>query len=150
MARKLVNIGNPCWLWPVICCALISIFLTGCVTLRGQKPNAEDLGETVEAFNSSVRWGDFQTASAMIPDQAQDIFWEDAETFLQNTRIAKMEIRSVKVDDETATGTAQISFTYYRLNDPSFRTLLLHQKWRFDQDRQAWLVEDSEIYRLLP
>lgn len=150
MARKSVHLGTSGWVLMLAMGAILSIALTGCVTLQGQKANAEDLQETVNAFNAAVRWGDFKTASAMIPDPAQDVFWEDAELFLQNTRIAKMEIRSVKVDEGAETGTAHVSFTYYRLNDPSFRTLLLHQRWRFDPDRHAWLVEDAQIYRLLP
>jgi len=122
--------------------------VVGCASLQGQKANAEDLQATVEAFNSSVRWGDFRTASAMIPDRDQDKFWEDAETFKQNTRIANLEIRTVKI--EGLNGRAHIAFTYYRLSDPSFRSLVLHQTWRFDPDRHAWLVEDSQLHRLLP
>lgn len=127
---------------------LVLISITGCAAWQKQKPNQGDLAESVDSFATALRWGDYQTAAVFILPEDESTFWEDAEELIHSIRIAKMEIRSVKVNDKK--GTAHISCTYYRLDDPRFQTVLLHQKWHYDDNMKAWQVIDSEIYKLLP
>ncbi len=127
---------------------LVSIVLGGCATLHGQKATSKDLEETVDAFNTAFRWGDYKTASKFILPTDQDTFWEDTETLSRTTRITKLETRAVRM--EGFTGLAQVVCTYYRLDDPSFKTKMLHQKWQYDEELRSWHLVDPEIYKLLP
>jgi len=148
MRRTLV--GKRGSLLTVCLCCLLSSALLSCGSVGGKKNTNETLGASVEAFNNAVRWEEYRAASELLISAERDEFWNVIDEMQKRIRLMDFEIRDIRVEEDTFTGSAVLRYRYYSLTDPSVKTKMLHQKFRYLEKQKAWQITHHDLDLLLP
>ena len=116
--------------------AVLSLTLAGCATQQ----RSDSLTSTLNAYGSTVRWGDIQTAVQFI-DPAVRAKHPTSKLDLaryQQIRVTEYDTGAgpVPTGDFDVQQTAQISMV--NIHTQSERTIIDHQTWHFDPVTKHW------------
>ena len=116
--------------------ALSVLLLTGCAT----QTRSNTLTTTLKAYGSTLRWGDFQSATQFIDPAirtAHPLSRLDLARY-QQVRVSEYDDGAGPVPDGElgAQQTAQISVI--NIHTQAERTIVDHQTWRYDEKSKHW------------
>ena len=148
MCRALI--GNRRSLFTICLLCLLFSIPVSCGSVGGKKNTSETLGAAVEAFNNAVRWEEFRSASQLLSAAERDEFWEIVDQMQKRIRLMDFEVRDISIEEDKFTGSAVLRYRYYSPTDPSVRTKMLHQKFRYLEKQKAWQVTHHDLNMLLP
>jgi hypothetical protein len=145
--RKVLTVVLHCFLASALvsCAALGSTFGGG-----GQKKDTEALTASVEAFNNAIRWEEYRAASALLAPSKRDEFWDLTDKIQKYIRIMDFEIRDVNLGEDELSGKAVLRYRYYSPNNPTIKTKMVHQKFRFLEKEKAWQITRHDLDLLVP
>lgn len=122
-------------------CALIAAaLLISCASMGSSEKEKKNLNSSVEAFNRSFRWEDYEAAAMFIEPDNKLQFWKLTDKFKGKIHITDYQIRDVDRPEKLPTATAVILFQYYRTAAPSLQTITFEQKWYFSEKDKIWRV----------
>ncbi len=112
------------------------LLLAGCAT----KTRSDALTTTVNAYGSTLRWGDFQSAAQFIDPKiraAHPLDPLDVARFKQ-VRVSEYDNGAgpVPISDGEVQQTAQISLV--NVHTQSERSIVDHQTWHYDETTKHW------------
>ena len=116
---------------------LLSVLsLAGCAT----KTRSDALTTTLNAYGSTLRWGDFQSAAQFIEPAARaahPLSQLDLARY-QQVRVTEYDAGAgpVPTSDFDVQQTAQISLV--NVHTQSERTIVDHQSWHYDEKTKHW------------
>lgn len=123
-------------------CLVLAAAAVSCTSLGITKDEkgTEVLTASVEAFNHSFRWEDYNTAAAFVPSGKKELFWKEVDIFKGKIRIIDFQIRGLDHLEDSTTATAILHFQYYRPESPTLETATFSQKWFFSEKEKAWQI----------
>ncbi|MEN6439331.1 MAG: hypothetical protein ABFD97_12215 [Syntrophobacter sp.] len=130
-------------LWIVACCLLIAATLASCGSMgSGGSKGKEGLATSVETFNRSFKWEDYNAAAIFIGFGQKEQFWRDVDRFKGKIRITDFQIREIDHVEKSTTGTAILCMQYYSTSSPTLESVTFSQSWYFSEKDKGWLVKD--------
>ena len=118
--------------------ALLLLLFTGCSTVD-EKKKAMTLDSTIRAYESTIRWGDFETAYGFIKlDEVEDPGPDPRDLKVIKVTAYTSTVVGVSEDGTEAQVVAEIS--YYNERRMSVVDLVDRQTWRFDVERGKWYL----------
>jgi len=115
---------------------LTVLLLAGCAT----KTRSDSLISTLNAYASTLRWGDFQSALQFVePDvRAEHPLEPIALARYQQVRVSEYDAGAgpVPTGDFEVQQTVMISLI--NIHTQSERSIVDHQTWRYDEKTQHW------------
>lgn len=119
---------------------LLLLLFTGCSTVD-EKKKSMTLQSTIRAYESTIRWGDFETAYGFIKlDEVEDPGPDPSELKAIKVTAYTSSVVSVSEDGTEAQVVAEIS--YYNERSMSVVDLVDRQTWRYDAVREKWYLAD--------
>jgi len=119
---------------------LLLLLFTGCSTVD-EKKKSMTLQSTIRAYESTIRWGDFETAYGFIKlDEVEDPGPDPRELKAIKVTAYTSSVVSVSEDGTEAQVVAEIS--YYNERSMSVVDLVDRQTWRYDAVREKWYLAD--------
>ena len=122
----------------LITLTLLLLLFTGCSTVD-EKKKSMTLQSTIRAYESTIRWGDFETAYGFIRLDDADNPGPDPST-LKGIKVTSYTstISSVSEDGTEAQVVAEIR--YYNDRRMSVVDLTDRQTWRFETETGRWYL----------
>ena len=128
---------------------LVLPLLLSCSSFSSKKNDEKNLLTHIEAFNSAIRWEDYQAASAWIVPQLQGEFWRQADNLQGHIRLMDFQVRNISLENEGYSGTVVLRFRYYYTDDPHLRSKTLQQRWRYLEKEKAWQLVQYDLAALM-
>ena len=123
---------------------LIAALTVSCGTLTSsQDKKREGLRASVEGFNSSFRWEDYQAASVFVTPGQKELFWAEVDKFKGKVRLVDFQIRDIDWTEKAPTATAIVYFQYYRMDSPTLETVSFPQRWYYSEKENIWRLDQS-------
>ena len=120
---------------------LLLLLFAGCSTVD-EKKKSMTLQSTIRAYESTIRWGDFETAYGFIKlDEVEDPGPDPAQLKAIKVTAYTSSVVSVSEDGTEAEVVAEIS--YYNERSMSVVDLVDRQTWRYDAMREKWYLADT-------
>lgn len=120
----------------------LAVLLAGCAT---DNHHAASLTNTLNAYGSTLRWGDFQSAVQFVdPKQREAHPLSSIElSRYKQVRVSGYDAGQgpVPVGDDKVTQTAQIGLI--NRNTQRERSIIDHQTWRYDPVAKHWWLESG-------
>jgi hypothetical protein len=122
----------------LISLALLLLLVTGCGTV-GDKKKSMSLQSTIRAYESTIRWGNFEEASSFINPEVVTEPGPDPNV-LKGIKVTSYvsTITGVSEDGTEANVIAEIQ--YYNDRSMSVRGLTDRQVWRYDAQAEKWYL----------
>jgi len=119
---------------------LLLLLFTGCSTVD-EKKKSMTLQSTIRAYESTIRWGDFESAYGFIKlDEVEDPGPDPSELKAIKVTAYTSSVVSVSEDGTEAQVVAEIS--YYNERSMSVVDLVDRQTWRYDAVSEKWYLAD--------
>ena len=121
---------------PSILAVLSVLLLAGCAS----KTRSDALTTTINAYGSTLRWGDFQSAAQFIEPKLRAAHPVNALDLARYQQVRVTEYDNgagpVPTGDFDVQQTAQISLV--NIHTQSERTVVDHQTWHYDEKTKHW------------
>ena len=118
--------------------ALLLLLFTGCSTVD-EKKKSMTLQSTIRAYESTIRWGDFETAYGFIKlDEVEDPGPEPRDLKTIKVTAYVSQIVNVSEDGTEAQVVAEIS--YYNERRMSVVDMVDRQTWHYDAEIGKWYL----------
>lgn len=120
---------------------LVAILLAGCPQPRESK----SLSETLNEYETFVRWAQWDAASNFIAPEYQEqhpITRLDLER-LRLFRVTQYQVRSTTPVDNGAGLLQMVEIRMFNKNQARERTITDEQYWRYDPDLKRWFLHSS-------
>ena len=88
-------------------------------------------------------------ASAFVPPDLQEQFWQLADIMEKRMRLTDYDIRNVSMAKNGDSFPVIIRFHYYVTNDPHLQTKTVRQQWFFSQETENWMITQSGLEALV-
>jgi hypothetical protein len=135
---------NASKLFRTACIFLITGFMVSCgIVTSSHDKQKENLGASIEAFNSAFRWEDYKSAAVWIEPEQKELFWAEVDKFKGKIRLVDFQVRDVDWNEKTMTATALVYFQYFRPDAPTLQTVTFPQKWWFSEKDKCWRLGQS-------
>lgn len=123
----------------IVAVLLALCLLAGCAT---QKSKRDLLEATLESYAATIRWGNFEDAAAFVDPQTLKVH---PLTSLDLERYRQVRISGYNAQPPRPAGDNEVALTAEVVltnnNTQSVRSVLDHQRWRYDEkSRHWWLV----------
>lgn len=119
---------------------LLLLLFTGCSSVD-EKKKSMTLQSTIRAYESTIRWSDFESAYGFIKlDEVEDPGPDPSELKAIKVTAYTSSVVSVSEDGTEAQVVAEIS--YYNERSMSVVDLVDRQTWRYDAVREKWYLAD--------
>jgi len=118
---------------------LLSLLFTGCSTVS-DKHKAMTLNTTIRAYESTIRWADFDTASGFIDRDKVEDPGPDPEV-LKGIKVTSYQSTIVNVSEDGTEAEVIASIRYYNDRRMSVVDLTDHQVWHYDEELKRWFLE---------
>ena len=118
---------------------LLSLLLVaGCARIQERK-QADQLTNTLKAYESTLRWGDLKRVYAFRTPKAEG----EPQRGLDDIRVVSYVVVSpaVMLDEDNARQTAEIS--YYWQDQQAIPKITDEQAWGFDHEAKLWYLESD-------
>ena len=125
--------------------SLISIVTSALIAGCGAaaQPASEGLSETITAFNDSVRWERFETASDAIPLKERTQFIDDMDERAHEVKITEYDIVRVEPHGQHE-AKVQIKMSWYKSSEGTVHETYAKQTW--EQRGKSWMmVEETRV-----
>jgi hypothetical protein len=146
-------VPKPKTLLTVSCIGLALLVLSSCSSLgRDSKKDEKTLLVAVDAFNTSVRWGDAKDASVWVIPQLHDYFWTLTDELHARIRIMDFEVRqvsSISASDMEPTSEVILRYRFYHTDDPHLQSQTIHERWRYFEKEKGWQLIQHDLQGLL-
>lgn len=123
--------GSRRWLW----LALV-LLLAAC----GSKRN-NDLQSSLYAYQSLIRWGDFQQAAGMVDP---DFLAKHPMSRLDWERFQQVQVSGYRASDPVPVNETEVQVVaeieFVNIHTQSPRSIVDRQLWRFDATSKRWLL----------
>jgi hypothetical protein len=106
-----------------------------------KETQASRLDQTLRAYAGSLRWGNFDTATAFAVPRA-GINSVRAATLI-GTKVTGYEVRVSSVNEDASEAKVHMTFTYYDDQRGTVGSLDQDAIWYWDDDKDNWLMDDS-------
>ncbi len=120
---------------------LIGLVLTSCamIVTRGDK-----FGESSDAFNRLLRWGEFNQMASLVSSSAEEEFRASAVE-AKDVRIVDLRILKTRCDTEKGEAAVDVEVDYYKGASLQVRTVVYKQEWKYysNVDMGLWKVESA-------
>ncbi|WEN15192.1 hypothetical protein PY254_00485 [Rhodanobacter sp. AS-Z3] len=120
----------------IVVVLLSVLLLAGCAT----KTRSDSLTTTLKAYGSTLRWGDFQSATQFIEPKVRTAH---PLTSLQRARFQQVRVTEyddgagpVPINDTDVQQTAVINLV--NIHTQSERSIVDHQTWHYDEATKHW------------
>jgi len=124
-----------CRLIPLI---LLLLLFTGCATVDDKK-KAMTLQSTIRAYESSIRWGDFEAASSFInPDVVAEPGPDPG--VLKGIKVTSYVSTIVSVSEDGMEARVVADIRYYNDRRMSVVDLTDRQTWHYDTEIKRWYL----------
>lgn len=114
----------------------VAVLLSAC----GVKRN-DDLKSTLYAYQSLIRWGDFEQAAGMV-DPAH--LKQHPISRLDWERYKQVQVAGYRASDPLPSGEDEVQLTveieFVNIHTQSPRSIIDRQVWRFDREAKRWLL----------
>jgi hypothetical protein len=118
----------------------IGLVLTGCASLEKDR-RAMGLQAATNAYQSALRWGDFDTALGLLsPELQRD---EELPQDLKDLRITRYEVVQPPLIRAGDSATQTVSIEYLFEYNQILRRLTDRQVWRWDEQEKAWWLQSG-------
>jgi len=125
--------------WAVIAAAAVLLFAGGCASV-GRSLRADKLDESLAAYNSAIRWGQFEDAVRLCaPIKGQP---PSVDKALSRLRVTGAEEKQRSLAEDGTRATATVEYEFYNEYQARVNTVLDHQRWRYDDVAGRWLLQD--------
>jgi hypothetical protein len=128
---------------------LVLPLLLSCSSFSSKKNDEKNLLTHIEAFNSAIRWEDYQAASSWVVPQLQEEFWRQADSLQGHIRLMDFQVRNIALENEGFSGTVVLRFRYYYTDDPHLRSKTLQQRWRYLEKEKVWQIVQYDLAALM-
>ena len=96
--------------------------------------------ETLRAYQSAVRWGDFNQAAAFHDGVSPP---RRATDRLRDVRVTGYDVVSQREDKTRQTLHQTVKIRYHYIGDPVEKTTIDEQDWHYDQQRGDWVIDTA-------
>ena len=120
---------------------LLLVLLAGCVPNQVEKSRAE----AFKQYESLIRWSQWDAAvNFLAPEylEKHPITQLDMDR-LRLFRVTNYTLRSADIYDEGMAARQVVEIRMFNNNQAVERTLIDAQEWRYDPDRQRWLLHSG-------
>jgi hypothetical protein len=130
---------------PRIC----AIFFLALITLSCATAGHKDLKvkkaltQSVDMFNSDIRWQDYDAARTFIPKIQEDRYWAEIDRMKHDIRLTEYEVRDIVFSENCLIAWVTVHYQYWSLQSPILRNATVKQTWRFEEPKNAWKVTDT-------
>jgi hypothetical protein len=114
---------------------LVVAALAGCAggfTRKGR------LDATLQAYESSIRWSQFDAASGF--EAKEDAAVPDR---LQHIRVTSYDVLQSTLADDKERAQQTVQIRYYDTDDMRERVTIDHQDWRYDAAKKKWVLHSG-------
>ncbi len=115
---------------------------------RAQKIR-ESLKAPLDAFNSDIRWQDFEHAEIFVPKTRVEHYWAEMDRLKRNIRLTDYEVRDIEFSENNRFATVTLHCEYWLLNSPILRNVNVTQTWRFNDLKEMWQVRDTGFKKII-
>ena len=117
---------------------LLSMLFTSCSTVNDKK-KAMTLQTTIRAYESSIRWADFESASSFINPDVVDEPGPDPSV-LKGIKVTSYESTIIGVSEDGTEARVVAEISYYNDQRMSVIDLTDQQTWRYDAEVKRWYL----------
>jgi hypothetical protein len=96
------------------------------------------LDETLRAYESAIRWSQFDVAGAF----AGGVAGADPE-HLQRLKVTSYEVTESTLSDDKEQAQQTVQIRYYDSEDMRERVVVDRQQWRYDGAEKKWLLKSG-------
>ena len=120
--------------------AAAALLLAGGCASVGRSFRADKLDESLAAYNSAIRWGQFEDAVRLCaPVKGQPPTVDKA---LSHLRVTGAEEKQRSLAEDGTQATATVEYEFYDEYQARVNKVLDRQRWRYDDRADRWLVQD--------
>jgi hypothetical protein len=117
---------------------LLLLLFTGCSTVD-EKKKSMTLQSTIRAYESTIRWGDFESAYGFIKlDEVKDPGPDPTD--LKSIKVTAYESSIVSVSEDGTEAQVVAEISYYNERRMSVVDLVDRQTWRYDAEIGKWYL----------
>jgi hypothetical protein len=115
------------------------VLAVGCAGV-GRRSKADKLDASLAAYNSAIRWGQFEDAVRLCaPVKGQPPPVDDK---LRHLRVTGAEEKQRSLAEDGAQATATVEYEFYDEYQARVNKVVDHQRWRYDDQAGRWLLQD--------
>ena len=117
---------------------LLLLLFTGCATVDDKK-KAMTLQSTIRAYESKIRWGDFETASGFVNP---DVVTEPGPdpSVLKGIKVTSYVSTVIGVSEDGTEAQVVAEIRYYNDRRMSVVDLIDRQTWQYDKEAKRWYL----------
>ncbi|HET6516005.1 MAG TPA: hypothetical protein VFG09_12650 [Thermodesulfovibrionales bacterium] len=114
---------------------VLAVLCSGCSRYQIR----EQFDKSLDAYNQSLRWQRWDSASPFISDSIRKEF-ESRVAATKDIRVVDCQIIGMIYQEETHEALAEVRIDYYNVYSNMMRTILDRQRWvyREEQGRKSW------------
>ena len=125
----------------IVLLAVVSGLLCACATLKNAS-KMESFDHVSQSYRRTLMHSDFQSAASYIGGEGAVSGQGGAEK-LAHFRVVYCEIKKVSVSADKDTIMQDAELSYYDKNTMIHRTMVDHQKWRYDAEKKRWFLSSG-------
>ena len=111
--------------------------LSGCGSVE-RRQQADILETTLYSYSNNIRWGNLQQAYLFLsPTVTKDI---QVPPGLEEVRVVSYDVVGSVQQTSESTATQNVRIGYYRVGQPSLRTIMDRQTWTYDPEAKTWYL----------
>ena len=121
--------------------SLAVVTLVACTT----NPVTKSRGEAFKQYETIIRWSQWDAAADFISldYQAEHPITRLEMDRLRLFRVTQYNLRSANVFDEGKSASQTVEIKMFNSNQGVERTIIDQQEWRWDEDRERWLLHSG-------
>lgn len=121
--------------------SLAVITLVACTS----NPVTKSRGEAFKQYETIIRWSQWDAAADFISldYQAEHPITRLEMDRLRLFRVTQYNLRSANVFDEGKSASQTVEIKMFNSNQGVERTIIDQQEWRWDEDRERWLLHSG-------
>jgi hypothetical protein len=122
----------------IVVCLLLGLLSTACST----ESRMIKLQGILSDYQRSIRWSDFQAASGFLDTPTARLSWQQAASY-ENIKVTQYLIKTREPNEDGTDYHQSVEIRYYEEPSVTVKTLVDHQHWQFDEQRQTWRLVGS-------
>lgn len=115
------------------------VLCIGCL-VAGNAVAGGNYEKRLEKYGFAIRWSDFDAANAFVKPIGNDDTWSRAADQYRDVRVADYVVKDSKYQKDPKQVLQTVEILYYRVNNPTIRSLIDRQRWAYDADEKEWYL----------
>jgi len=119
--------------------ATLLVFSIGCVAASSAAAG-RNYTKRLEKYELAIRWSEFDAATKFEKPAGKDDAWSRAADEYRDIRVADYVVKDQKYQKDPKQVLQTVEILYYKVNNPTIRSLIDRQRWEYDADEKEWYL----------